>query len=230
MLQSIEQQIEPSSWSGGEGMALLAAGAAHELNNPLSVIVGYLSLILSGKTSPERIPEQLLKVQAEAKHCRLVLEGLAQLAGCNEGDLVAVDLAGLLQETLEEATPLSVLVTGERRLPLRGREHGLLLLLRHLLANARESGARSLTITTSRVGERWRLQFQDDGQGLSASARARAKEPFFSTKPGRLGLGLTIGELVVAAHAGSLELLAAPGGGTIAVVSLPRGANPLEPE
>jgi signal transduction histidine kinase len=202
-------------------MALLAAGAAHELNNPLSVIVGYVSLILAGKTAPDRVSEQLQKVQAEAKHCRLVLEGLSELAEFNRGQVEPLDLASLLQDACDEVTDLEVVQTGERSLSTRGREHGLRLLFLHLLRNARESGARRLTITTTHLDGRLQLQFQDDGAGLPLGAQRRAKEPFFSTKPGAVGLGLTIGELVVVAHGGSLELLSSPGGGTSAVVQLP---------
>ncbi|HYP88996.1 MAG TPA: HAMP domain-containing sensor histidine kinase [Polyangiaceae bacterium] len=202
-------------------MALLAAGAAHELNNPLSVIVGYVSLILGGKTAPDRVAEQLQKVQAEAKHCRLVLESLSQLAEFNRGPIEPLDLTSLLHDVRDEVTELKVVQVGEHNMTTRGREHGLRLLFLHLLRNARESGARSLEIAASRLESSLRLQFQDDGAGLPVAAQRRAKEPFFSTKPGAVGLGLTMAELVVTAHGGSLELQSAPGGGTSAVVQLP---------
>ncbi|HYQ18895.1 MAG TPA: HAMP domain-containing sensor histidine kinase [Polyangiaceae bacterium] len=206
-------------------MALLAAGAAHELNNPLSVIVGYLSLILGGKTAPDRISEQLERVQVEAKHCRVVLEGLSELADFNRGEAKPLDVNFLLREAHDAAPQLSLRVGGEPKLSVRGREHGLLLMLRHLLRNARESGARSVAVTASRSSSLLRLQLQDDGAGLSASAKLRAKEPFFSTKPNGVGLGLTIAQLVVEGHGGSLELLTGPGGGTVAVVQLPHVAS-----
>src|ERR1041384_4501274 len=98
-----------------EALARLAAGAAHELNNPLSVMVGYLSLISTGQTPESKLPEQLQRIAEEARHCRVVLQGLTELAESTLADAEPLDLRALLvdaQAALGERSPLVVSIVG----------------------------------------------------------------------------------------------------------------------
>ena len=91
-----------------------------------------------------------------------------------------------------------------------------------ILANAgRHGDGKPLGVSLRRVGEAARLVVSDSGDGFSQEALARATEPFFSTVPGALGLGLAHARHVVQAHGGTLELRNREGGGGEVEVALP---------
>lgn len=206
----------------------MAAGAAHELNNPLSVIVGYLSLILAGRTPAEQLHEQLQMVATEARHCRTVLAGLTELAEAAQGDTEVLDLRALLvdaEASLRAPPQVVISIAGDAHALVRGNQRGLSSLVTHALRNCLEASARSLRMTLSRVGGVTRLELRDDGRGMSAQVLARARDPFYSTKPDRLGLGLALGDAVAWAHGGSLSLASAEGRGTTLTLALPSDAE-----
>lgn len=207
-----------------DALARLAAGAAHELNNPLSVMVGYLSLISTGQTPPARLNDQLQRISEEARHCRVVLQGLTELAESTLADPELLDLRALLvdaQAALGERAPLVVSIVGETRAPLLGQARGLASLLSHAIKNSVEASARSLSMRLSHVQGTTQLELRDDGQGMSEQVLSRAREPFYSTKPAHLGLGLAICDAVAWAHGGSVGLASREGRGTTLTLTLP---------
>lgn len=210
--------------ASSDAMARLAAGTAHELNNPLSVIVGYLSLILNGQTSPGLVQEQLRRVEAEAKHCRAVLAGLGELAESALAAPETLDLRAVLAQarsTLGASPPLTVSILSETGTLVRGQPRGLTNLILHAVRNALEASARSVSVVLTSSAGQTRLELKDDGAGMSKEVLASAREPFFSTKPGRLGLGLAVCEAVAWAHGGSLALSSREGRGTTLALTLP---------
>ncbi len=212
-----------------EALAQLAAGTAHELNNPLSVIVGYLSLILAGRTPPEHLQDQLQKIAAEARHCRTVLNGLTELAESALADVELVDLRAVLEDAEgTHGATLDVSIVGEARVEVRGQRRGLTNLVNHAFRNAVEASARSLRLTVTRVGDVTRLELRDDGCGMPAPVLSRARVPFFTTKPSSMGLGLAVCDAVAWAHGGSLALASSEGGGTTLTLSLPSGVSSRE--
>jgi two-component system, NtrC family, sensor kinase len=207
-----------------DALARLAAGAAHELNNPLSVMVGYLSLIASGQTPQSRVPEQLQRVADETRHCRVVLQGLTELAESTLADPELVDLRALLvdaQAALGEPAPLIASIVGEAPTRLLGQARGLANFISHGLKNAAEASARSIMMKLTQTPGLTRLELTDDGRGMSEQVLNRAREPFYSTDPARLGLGLAICDAVAWAHGGSLVLSSREGRGTTLSLILP---------
>jgi two-component system, NtrC family, sensor kinase len=225
----LEESIDPAFVTArplapADALARLAAGAAHELNNPLSVMVGYLSLIDNGRTPPGQLSDQLRRVAEEAQQCRLVLRGLTELAECTLADAELLDIRVILAEAqaaLGERAPLAVSVHGDASAPLMGQARGLACLVSHGLRNAVEASARSLIMKLTRLDGATRLELRDDGAGMSALVLARAREPFYSNKAGHLGLGLAICDAVAWAHRGTLQLSSREGSGTSLTLTVP---------
>ena len=95
--------------------------------------------------------------------------------------------------------------------------------LEQLLLNALEAmpGGGELTISLSDGGGKQCLKVADTGEGVEKKNLAAVFYPFFTTRPGKMGLGLTLARNVVRAHGGTLELLSEPGKGARAVLELP---------
>lgn len=229
MDESTGSSFVSSPWGPADALARLAAGAAHELNNPLSVVVGYLSLINSGQTPEAQLHVQLQRVAEEAQQCRVVTRGLAELAESALGTHELLEWRDLLEEAraaLGEPAPLVVSFSGDPR-PLRGQAQGLARLLSHGIQNAVAASARSLRMKLTHGPAVTTLELRDDGLGMSEQVLARAREPFFTTKPGRLGLGLAICDAVAWAHRGALALSSRVGRGTTLTLTLPsEGGSP----
>lgn len=102
--------------------------------------------------------------------------------------------------------------------PIRGQAEHLRLMLRHLIANSREAipeAGGTITLATSRDARGWiLLEVRDTGAGMSAEVLSRATEPFFTTKPDRLGIGLTIANGIWRRHRGTLAVRSRAGEGS----------------
>lgn len=224
-VNSVEQGSE------AQALALLAAGAVHELNNPLSVLVGYLSLILSGKTPVEQLTAQLQMMQTEVKYCRKVLDGLAELASAATGQHAELDLFELAREAtgaFAETSPLSISVTGSSTRMI-GQRQALSSLLSHALRNAAEAEATRILVEVRSIPGGASLLITDDGRGLSPDSTVRAKQPFYTTKNAQLGLGLTLCNVVAQEHHGTLSVVSAAAEGTTFLLTLPiRSLHPGE--
>jgi signal transduction histidine kinase len=106
--------------------------------------------------------------------------------------------------------------------PIRGRSDLLRTMLRLLVENAVEAGAGTLTIISAAAPRNWlNVEIRDTGGGMTSEVVEHAIEPFFSTKPGHLGLGLTIARGIWRRHRGTLTLESKPGQGTTVRLSIP---------
>ena len=108
---------------------------------------------------------------------------------------------------------------------LAGKASHLRVMLDHLLQNARESlpaKGGAITVSTAVDANGWLvLEIRDDGAGMPTEIQERALEPFFSTKPGRLGLGLALARGVWRRHQGAFSIETTPGRGTLIRLSRP---------
>lgn len=106
--------------------------------------------------------------------------------------------------------------------PIRARTDLLSTMLKLLIDNAVEAGAQTLTITSTPAPRNWLIvEVRDSGSGMPAEVMEHAVEPFFTTKPGHLGLGLTIARGIWRRHRGTLTLESQPGQGTTVRLSVP---------
>ena len=226
-------------------MGQLLAGVSHELNNPLSTIVGYTQLLLM-RVGVGPMAEQLDKIAKSAERCTRIVTNFLALARQYPPERQLVLVNQLVDDAVELlAYPLRIDdVDVIRRfapdLPqLWADPHQIQQVIVNLLTNAHQAmrgvpTPRRLILTTrhDRVTDRIVLEVADSGSGVAPDVRTRIFDPFFTTKaPGQgTGLGLSLCRGIVEGHDGSLRLETTPGGGATLVVELPAGAPLLASE
>jgi signal transduction histidine kinase len=207
------------------GIGRLAAGVAHEINNPLGVILGYARVL--GKKAEGGLQEDLRIIEAETLRCKEIVDGLLDLSrpikpGGGPVDLreLADDVAARLSNS-DPAKGATVGVDGG------AHAHGDALKLRqivfNLVKNAMEAagpGGR-VSVRIADRGDHAELAVEDSGPGFPEEIRERLFEPFLTTKRQGTGLGLAVSRAIALAHGGDL-LVDAAGGETRLVLRLPR--------
>jgi len=228
-------------------MGELMAGVAHELNNPLAVVLGQAALLRREAErghGVERV-ERVEKIVKAAERCARIVKNFLAIARQQPPSRQSVQLNRVIEETLELlAHPLhmdgietDLALAGE--LPaLVGDAHLIQQMLLNLLSNAHHALAdapapRKIMISTRHDAERARivLTVTDSGPGIPPATRARIFDPFFTTKPpGKgTGLGLSLCRGIVESHEGTIEAESPPGSGAVFRIVLPVSSTPPEP-
>ena len=220
-------------------MGQLLAGVSHELNNPLSTIVGYTQLLLM-RVGAGSMAEPLEKIAKSAERCTRIVTNFLALARQYPPEQQVAQLNQLVEDAVEFlAYPLRIdNVEVIRRLApdlpqLWADPHQIQQVIVNLLTNAHQalrgvSTRRHLVLTTryARATDRIVLEVADNGPGVPADVCGRIFDPFFTTKEAGqgTGLGLSLCRGIVDGHEGVLRLEATPGGGATFVMELPPGA------
>jgi signal transduction histidine kinase len=232
-LQSNQEQLIQS-----QRLAILgqvAAGVAHEINNPLAVILGYVKLVGRSPTLPHDAAEQLRIVEDEANQCQRIVQALLDLGRPMPTKRASINLTELASEAIDRLSETGK--SGGRKLTspmpderavVSGDPAAIRQVVSNLVLNAIEATEDSGSVAVTVVeNDAWvELAVEDNGAGLPATARDRAFEPFFTTKSKGTGLGLAISQAIATAHHGSIELSPASGRGTRATLRLPRSYAP----
>jgi two-component system NtrC family sensor kinase len=212
------------------GIGRLAAGVAHEINNPLAVILGYTRLLQ--KKADGSLAEDLKVIEEETVRARDIVEGLLDLSRPLPASRELVDLREACDEVvgrLREATGAGrahILVEG------RGSVLGNPSKLRQVLANLVRNGTEAagpggkVTVRVSEEPSSIRVEVDDTGPGIDEATAARLFEPFFTTKDRGTGLGLAVSRGVARAHGGDVAGETLAGGGARFTLRLPR--EPVE--
>ena len=209
------------------GVGRLAAGVAHEINNPLGVILGYTRLLEKRADGPLR--EDLSVIEQEALRCKDIVEGLLDLSRPLKLSREPVDLRATAEEVvarLGEAAVLDgveVVIHGDATVD--GHPSKLRQVLSNLIRNAAEAAGRGGAVEVAveaEAGGGAVISVRDSGPGLDAGALSRIFEPFFTTKDRGTGLGLAISLAIARAHGGEIEAGNGPQGGAAFTLRLPR--------
>ena len=224
----------------------LAGGAAHHLNNLLTVVVGRVQL-LRRVVEEERLARPLEIIEQAAKDGAEVVRRLQQFAGMRRMAAPrTVDLARIVDDVLEmtrgrwqdAGRPAGAEIVAEWRVaalpPVPGDATALREMLTNLVLNAVEALPRGgrLVVEGSRLDGQIVLSVADSGVGMPEDVRQRAHEPFFTTKGVKAtGLGLSVAYGIARRHGGDLTVQSEEGRGTTVRVTLPlsAGAGPAAP-
>ena len=214
----------------------MAAGVAHELNNPLTTVAGFSELLLKDFPQESSQREDLEMVLREAKRARSVVRRLLDFARQSESLRVRADLNEVIEDVatltnhLLESSNINFEMKLGKNLPWvfidRDQIKQVILNLLHNALHAMpEGGELSLrTRTRQRNKKKWlTMAVQDNGEGISADDLARIFEPFFTTKAddGGTGLGLAVSYGIVTDHDGFIEVDSAPNEGACFTVWFP---------
>jgi two-component system NtrC family sensor kinase len=215
-------------------LGVLSSGVAHEINNPLGVILGYAAY-LEGKMSEDDPGYKYIhEIKRESKRCKKIVQDLLNYARTPKPTLEKLDLNALLEQIVDFAANHTdmhdVRVVREfapdlPKVSLDGDQMRQVAI--NLILNAGSAMGRGgvLTVSTAREEGMAVIRFRDNGSGISAENLEKIFEPFFTTKEKGTGLGLAITRQIVEQHHGRISIESVPGEGTTVTVRIP-----FEPE
>ena len=212
----------------------LASGIAHELNNPLTGIIGFSELLLN-KDIPEDVREDLQVINREAKRTSQVVKNLLTFARKHETTKQLVDINQAIKSVLDlrayeqKVHNIAIVTNFDPELPeITADIFRLQQVFVNIIINAeyfmvQSHGRGTLTITTELRGDAIRASFANDGPGIKKEHLRHLFDPFFTTKEvGKgTGLGLSICHGIVTEHGGQIHAESEPGKGATFIVELP---------
>lgn len=233
-LVRLEEQNRLSS------IGTLAAGIAHQINNPIGGIVAATQFALLEQNEDKRAAvqtEALKTALAEANRCGRIVKNVLKFARDEPTAKWVEDLNAEVLKACHLARPYArargalIEVDCEAgELPVRMSPIDIEQALMNILRNAAESspGATRVCVETRRIGDRAQVIISDDGPGIDESIRSRVLDPFFTSrqKDGGTGLGLSVAHGVLQDHGGSVRIDAGTQRGTRVLLELPLSGTP----
>lgn len=210
----------------------LAANITHEVNTPLTSVLGYVSLLLNSMDESDPRKSDLAIIQSEALRARNIIRGLLNFVYQGEKNLQEIDVRELVKETLllvsNRAKSQKVAIVehyGKKPLSVTVDANQMKQVFINLINNAFDAMPQggTLTITTLSNGDLLTIQFQDTGVGIGPENRSEIFDPFFTTKSKSkgTGLGLSLSLKIVKSFGGTIEVESEEGKGSTFMVRIP---------
>ncbi|WP_320041800.1 ATP-binding protein [uncultured Desulfobacter sp.] len=214
--KQMEQQIAQADKLAALGE--LSAGVAHEINNPLGIILGYTQLMLKEESGFE---EDLRTIEKHVKNCKEVVSNLLSFSRKGSGEMEHVDIHNMLDGVVnflgshsdfrKVKIQLSLWVNGS--LWVKGNAQELTQVVLNLMINAchaiKDNPDGFIELVTQKENTHILIHVKDNGTGIAKQHKPKIFDPFFTTKPvGQgTGLGLSVGYGIIRHHQG--EIMAA---------------------
>ena len=234
-VQSQLMQAEKMSAIG-----LLISGVAHELNNPLSGIMGFAQLLQQSELNP-KARKHLERIYNEAVRSQRIVQNLLSFSRRHKPEKTHENLNGVIDGVIElrayqlQVDNVEVVRHYDPRLPKTMLDfHQLQQVILNVVNNAHQAmmevadRPRRLVIATEKLGESLRASFGDSGTGIASDRLESIFDPFFTTKKSGkgTGLGLSVSRAIIKDHQGSMDAESVIGEGTTIHVDLPLLRDP----
>jgi two-component system NtrC family sensor kinase len=234
MTQNLQRNRELESNLAQQGkmasLGILSSGVAHEINNPLGVILGYAAY-LENKLEPDDPNYHFIhEIKRESKRCKKIVQDLLNYARTPQPEFADTDINQLLQQILNFAANhtdlhgVTIVKKFANALPLlpvdpdQIRQIAINLVLN---AGAAMDNGGQLTVCTECEEQQALIFFEDTGCGIPTEDLERIFEPFYTTKDRGTGLGLAITKQIIEQHQGSIQMTSQIDKGTRVTIHLP---------
>jgi PAS domain S-box-containing protein len=231
--KQLEQKAQFASRLASVGE--LASGVAHEINNPLTAVIGYAHLLLERKDIPVDIKRDVEVINEGAQRVAGIIKKLLVFARQTKPERTYVDINEIINTTLElrayslQSSNIKVILQLDPDLPMTVADPGQLQqVFLNLIMNAEAEvklvhGGGKMAIKTEQIGDNLRVSFKDNGLGIARENLERIFNPFFTTrKVGQgTGLGLSVCHGIVTEHKGRIWAESQLGKGATFIVELP---------
>jgi signal transduction histidine kinase len=215
----------------------MAAGIAHEINNPLTGILLYSSNMSKKVSKGGQLEEGLNIIIKETQRCKTIIQGLLEFARDREPQMALSNVNDIIERALgivdnefhlRHVTKKVHLAEDMRKTMLDENqiEQVLINLLLNALHAVEEDGVVAVKSAVDREGEKVQIEITDNGCGIAVNDIKKIFEPFYSTKIKGTGLGLAVSYGIVENHQGDIRVFSIPGEITRFTIDLPiRGEN-----
>ncbi len=235
--RELEQQLAQSEKLSALGQ--LISGVAHELNNPLTGVLGFAQIVGQDSECPEKLKQDLGYILQNASRCKAIVENLLRFARQQTPDRKPTDLREIIDATVEllayqfRVAEIEVVKEYDETSPKASVDFGQVqqvfvnLLMNAVQAmKAAKKGSR-IVVRTKAMAKKVRVEIADDGPGIKPETINRIFDPFFTTKPQGegTGLGLSVCFGIVTAHRGRIWIESRDAGGACFVLDLPSAAS-----
>lgn len=222
------EQNEPQIWQARASVELV-----HDLNNPLTVVIGYAALVaeeakmLAGRDpdTAKKLLEYAAMVEKASEYCHHLSENW-RLASKQATEFRPVDIVAIAREVRQVIFfgNTAIHVTGLQEGWIKGSKFELMRVFQNLFKNSLEASATRVEAAVSRQGDTLTVTISDNGAGMDPDRVKRAMHGGFSSKATGTGLGLSICRHLVGTHGATFGLESAPGKGTTIKLTFPAGS------
>lgn len=219
---------EPQIWQARASVELV-----HDLNNPLTVVIGYAALLVEetrrinehNPAAGQKVLDYAAMVEKAAEYCHHLSENW-RLASRNTAEFAPVDMVAVALDVRQVLFfgNAAIVITGEPEAVVRGSKYELMRIFQNIFKNALEAGAVRLTATFTADDKSYTVVIEDNGPGMDEDRVKRVLHGGFSSKASGTGLGLSICRHLVGAHGGAFELKSKIGQGTTVRMVFPKAA------